>query len=48
MYAENSTQHLNVRAALLAVSSILQGAEGQQMPEQQASFIRAICRTAAA
>lgn len=46
MCAEDSAQHLSVRAALLAVCSILQGAEGQQMPEQQASFIRAICRNA--
>ena len=46
MCAEDSAQHVNVRAALLAVSSILQGTEGQQMPEQQASFIRAICKTA--
>ena len=46
MHAEDSEHHLDVRSALLAVYSILQGAEGQQVPGQQASFIRAICRTA--
>ena len=46
MCAEDSEQHIDVRTALLAVYTILQDAERQQVPEQQASFIRAICRTA--